>query len=224
MFSRVTMFAADLAASERFYDTVLAPLGLERDQAGGWGELRLAQADDEHPATRGLHIAFVAPSREHVDAFWEAGTGAGYGDDGEPGRRPQYGDDYYGGFLRDPDGNSAEAVHHDALRAGGIVDHLWIRVSDLADSRHFYTIIAPYATLALETDESDRIQFRGETGSFSLLAGTPTEHVHMTFPGDAGGLGRAAREAGLRTDGDAAIDPDGNVVTVETPSRPGPTG
>ena len=62
--------------------------------------------------TRGLHVGFGAPSREHVDAFWQAGVEKGYPDDGR-GARPQYREDYYGGFLRDPDGNSAEAVHHD---------------------------------------------------------------------------------------------------------------
>lgn len=46
-----------------------------------------------------------------MDAFWRAGIDAGYRDDGAPGPRPVYGPDYYGGFLLDPDGNSAEAVH-----------------------------------------------------------------------------------------------------------------
>ena len=60
--------------------------------------------------TRGLHVGFRAPSREAVDAFWQAGIDAGYRDDGAPGPRTAYGPDYYGGFLLDPDGNSAEAV------------------------------------------------------------------------------------------------------------------
>lgn len=47
-----------------------------------------------------------------MDAFWQAGTEAGYRDDGEPGLRPRYGGDYYGGFLLDPDGNNAEVVNH----------------------------------------------------------------------------------------------------------------
>src|SRR5436853_290424 len=79
-----------------------------------------------------------ARSREHVDEFWRVGTEAGYQPDGEPGPRPQYGPDYYGGFLLDPDGNSAEAVHHDSVRQDGIVDHLWLRVSDVAVARDFY--------------------------------------------------------------------------------------
>jgi hypothetical protein len=55
------------------------------------------------PLTRGLHVGFCAPSREAVDAFWQAGIAAGYRDDGAPGPRPVYGPDYYGGFLLDPD-------------------------------------------------------------------------------------------------------------------------
>ena len=53
-----------------------------------------------------------------------------------PGRGPEYGPDYYGGFLRDPDGNSAEAVHDERARPvpDGRIDHLWIRVADLAAS------------------------------------------------------------------------------------------
>ena len=62
--------------------------------------------------TRRLHIAFVAPSRAHVHAFWQAGIEAGYRDDGAPGLRPQYRDDYFGAFLLDPDGNNVELVNH----------------------------------------------------------------------------------------------------------------
>ena len=64
--------------------------------------------------TRGLHIGFSAPTREHVDAFWQAGVDAGYRDDGAPGPRPEYGPTTTARFLLDPDGNSAEAVHHGA--------------------------------------------------------------------------------------------------------------
>jgi hypothetical protein len=69
-----------------------------------------------------------------VDAFWQAGIDAGYRDDGAPGPRAVYGPDYYGGFLLDPDGNSAEAVHTEREDPvpDGCVDHLWIRVRDPA--------------------------------------------------------------------------------------------
>ena len=103
MFDHVTIRVADRAASERFYRAVLPALGIELTSAGEWDDFSLAQADDEHPPTRHLHIGFAAPSREHVDAFWRAGVDAGYESDGEPGTRPQYSEDYYGAFLLDPD-------------------------------------------------------------------------------------------------------------------------
>ena len=86
------------------------------DHYAAWNDFSLAPASAERPVTRRLHIGFAAPSRAHVDEFWKAGTAAGYRDDGAPGLRPQYSDDYYGAFLLDPDGNSAEAVHHGSLR------------------------------------------------------------------------------------------------------------
>jgi catechol 2,3-dioxygenase-like lactoylglutathione lyase family enzyme len=145
----VTIRASDRAASETFYATVLQTLGIELTHSGElgpeWGDFALAAASAEKPVTRRLHIGFAAPSRAHVDEFWQAGTAAGYPDDGAPGLRPEYSDDYYGAFLLDPDGNSAEAVHHGSLRNGAIVDHLWIRVTDLEASTRFYETVAPAA-------------------------------------------------------------------------------
>jgi len=187
--------------------------------------------------TRGLHIGFVAPSRAHVDEFWRVGTDAGYRDDGSPGPRPQYGDDSYGGFLLDPDGNSAEAVHHGGLRAGGGIDHLWIRVADVGASKQFYETISPYAGFTLRRDTPDRAQFVGENGSFSVVAGTPTEHVHFAFPAGENrtvdDFHRAATEAGSRDNGAPGertvyhagyygafvLDPDGNNVEVVNHNR-----
>jgi hypothetical protein len=79
-------------------------------------------ADGEHPPTRHLHVAFVSPTREDVEAFWRAGLSAGGTDDGEPGERSQYTESYYGAFVRDPDGNSVEAVIHSDVRRGGNID------------------------------------------------------------------------------------------------------
>ena len=148
MFDHVTIRASDREASERFYDTVLRTLAIERTNSGDdyteWDDFSLAQANADKPVTRRLHIAFVAPSRAEVDEFWRVGTAAGYRDDGAPGPRTQYGDEYYGGFLLDPDGNSAEAVHHGSMRTAGNVDHLWIRVADVAASKRFYELVAAH--------------------------------------------------------------------------------
>ncbi len=189
VFDHVTIRVSDRAASERFYETVLEEIGVAKTYSGEWfaewNDFSLAQATAEKPATRRLHIAFAAPSRAHVDRFWQAGVDAGYRDDGAPGLRPQYIDDYYGAFLLDPDGNSAEAVHYRFVREGpATIDHLWIRVRDVAASKRFYELVAAHAGFELRRDEPDRVRFAGEdrTGSFSLLPGPPTENVHLAFP------------------------------------------
>jgi catechol 2,3-dioxygenase-like lactoylglutathione lyase family enzyme len=59
-----------------------------------------------------VHVAFVAPSRAAVDAFYRAALDAGGKDNGPPGLRPHYHADYYAAFVFDPDGNNVEAVCH----------------------------------------------------------------------------------------------------------------
>jgi catechol 2,3-dioxygenase-like lactoylglutathione lyase family enzyme len=209
MFDHVTIRVSDRVAAERFYATVLRTLEIETTYSGEdypeWDDFSLSAAAAGEPVTRRLHVAFVAPSRAHVDEFWRVGTEAGYRDDGAPGPRPQYRDDYYGAFLLDPDGNSVEAVHHGALRSGGWIDHLWIRVPDVAAAKRFYETVAPYAGLRLRTDRPERAQFAGSSGSFSLVAGEPTEHVHLAFPAASNAavdaFHRAAVEAGYRDNG-----------------------
>jgi catechol 2,3-dioxygenase-like lactoylglutathione lyase family enzyme len=241
VFDHLTIRASDRGASERFYETVLRPLGIERSYTGEhyaeWGDFSLAQAGGGKPATRRLHVAFAAPSRAEVDDFWRVGTGAGYRDDGPPGLRLEYREDYYGAFLLDPDGNSAEAVHHGALRRGGWIDHLWIRVADVAAAKRFYGTVAPHAGFRLRHDVPERAQFAGDTSSFSVVLGRPTEHLHMAFAAtdDASvdAFHRAATEAGYRDNGAPGerpiyhegyygafvLDPDGNNVEVVNHNR-----
>src|SRR5689334_15538935 len=182
MFDHVTIRAADRGATERFYDTVLEPLGIAKSHTDAdgamWEDLGMYAVDGTHPATRGLHVGFTAPSREHVDRFWEAGTRAGYRDDGAPGPRPEYGDDYYGSFLLDPDGNSAEAVHHGTIGAC-VVDHLWIRVADVAAAKRFYETVAPWTGFALVGEPPGRARFADGESSFSVVDGSPTQHLHV---------------------------------------------
>jgi catechol 2,3-dioxygenase-like lactoylglutathione lyase family enzyme len=242
MFDHVTIRVADRAASERFYRTVLAPLGIEPthsdDELLEWDDFSLAPADEDHPVTRGLHVGFAAPTRPLADVFWRAGTEAGHRDDGAPGPRPEYGPDYYGAFLLDPDGNSAEAVHHEGLRAPGHIDHIWIRVADVAASKRFYEAIAPHAAIRLSDGTPERAQFRGEGGSFSLVSGAAlTQHLHMAFPApdDAtvDAFHAAATAAGYRDNGAPGeraryhpgyysafvLDPDGNNIEVVSHNR-----
>jgi catechol 2,3-dioxygenase-like lactoylglutathione lyase family enzyme len=241
VFDHVTIRVTDHDESGRFYDTVLATLGIERtgtdDLIAEWGDFSISQAHDQKPVTRRLHVGFRAPSRAAVEEFWSAGTAAGYRDDGPPGERPQYRYDYYGSFLLDPDGNSAEAVHHGGMRGEGEIDHLWIRVADVAASRRFYETIAPDAWLRLSAGSEEHPHFVGAAGSFSLVAGTPTENLHMAFPAadnaTVDAFHRTATEAGYRDDGAPGerpiyhpgyygafvLDPDGNSIEMVCHNR-----
>jgi catechol 2,3-dioxygenase-like lactoylglutathione lyase family enzyme len=244
VFDHVTIRASDRGEAERFYDTVLRVLGIERTFPGPeyaeWDDFSVAPASDEKPVTRRLHIAFVAPSREHVDEFWRVGTDAGYRDDGAPGLRPQYSESYYGAFLLDPDGNSAEAVHHGSLRQDGNIDHLWIRVADLEASTRFYETIAPIAGVGTRRvqREPPRTMIYGDSGSFSVVDdGAPTENVHLAFPAADNAIvdefHRIAVAAGYRDNGAPGerpvyhagyygayvLDPDGNNIEVVNHNR-----
>ena len=245
VFDHVAIAVADLAASERFYRTVLSVLGAEPSHADAelveWDDWDIGATDREHPVTRGLHVGFRAPSREAVDAFWQAGIDAGYRDDGAPGPRTIYGPDYYGGFLLDPDGNSAEAVHtkREDPVPDGRVDHLWIRVRDPAASKRFYMTIAPHAGLRIGVDKPDHVQMVGENFSFSLIDDERplTEHVHLAFPAQDDATVRAFHAAALAAGyedhggpgeravyhpgyyGAFVLDPDGHNIEVVNHNR-----
>lgn len=77
-----------------------------------WPEFWVQLASDQGQASagNGTHIAFMAPSREAVDAFHQAGLDGGGRDAGAPGER-DYTPGYYASFLHDLDGNKTEAVH-----------------------------------------------------------------------------------------------------------------
>jgi catechol 2,3-dioxygenase-like lactoylglutathione lyase family enzyme len=243
MFDHVGLRASDRDVSERFFDTVLPVVGLPKSYAGPdyaeWGDFAVEAASSERPVTRRLHIAFYVPSRSEVEEFWRTGTDAGYRDDGEPGLRPQYSDDYYGAFLLDPDGNSIEAVHHGRTRARGAIDHLWLRVADLDAAGAFYDTIAPFSGFRAKAAKPERrtFIFDDESGSFSLVPGEPTVDVHLAFPATANAtvdeFHRAATAAGYRDNGAPGeraryhpgyygafiLDPDGNNIEVVNHNR-----
>ena len=109
----------DANTSVAFYKAALEPLGIPPI----WESDRVAQlanlvvTDGEPPTSGPVHIAFVAESREQVEAFHRAGLDAGGRDNGAPGVREQYsspeGGRYYAAFLIDPDGNNVEAVRRE---------------------------------------------------------------------------------------------------------------
>ena len=165
---------------------LLDTLGVERTAADDgiieWDELAMGPESEDSPTTRRLHIGFAASSREHVDAFWQAGVDAGFRDDGAPGPRPEYGDDYYGGFLLDPDGNSAEAVHH-----GDVADRRGDRppVDPRRRRRSGEAVLRDDRGRRRDQAQrraTRRAHFAGSGGTFSLVPGEPTVGLHMAFP------------------------------------------
>lgn len=125
MIDHTGVVVSDFELSKRFYRDALAPLGYQllmevsAAQTGltdmaGFGEAPkpdfwIGQGIPNSPA---VHIAFRAASRAAVDAFYSAALSAGGTDNGAPGLRPHYHPDYYGAFVRDPDGHNIEAVCH----------------------------------------------------------------------------------------------------------------
>ena len=123
MFSHVTIGSNDLERSGAFYDAVMKTLGHERFYTGdgiiGYGEPTgdqtfVTSPFDGGPASvgNGTHIAFLAGDRAAVDAFHAAALANGGSDEGAPGPRPHYHKNYYGAYVRDPDGNKLQATCH----------------------------------------------------------------------------------------------------------------
>ena len=124
----ISVGVSNVRRSKAFYDAALAPLGMTAvypveigGQLVGVGYGTDAKPTfwiqhplNGQPATQGngVHIAFRADRREQVDAFFLAALDQGGIEDGRPGLRVEYHPDYYGAFVRDPDGNKIEAVSH----------------------------------------------------------------------------------------------------------------
>lgn len=120
--SHITLGTNDIERAGGFYDKVLGVLGFERlpkppgkppaYEKGGMPTIYLYPPEDGRPATwgNGTHVAFVAETNEAVRAFHQAALRLGGSCEGEPGRRPHYGDNYYAAYVRDPDGNKLQAV------------------------------------------------------------------------------------------------------------------
>jgi catechol 2,3-dioxygenase-like lactoylglutathione lyase family enzyme len=118
VFDHVKIPVRDAAASVAFYTKLLEPLGIpplwESERGAQFANLVVIG----EPAPGGpIHVAFVARSRDEVDAFHRAGLEAGGRDNGAPGVREQYSSDdggvYYAAFVLDPDGNNVEAVRRE---------------------------------------------------------------------------------------------------------------
>jgi catechol 2,3-dioxygenase-like lactoylglutathione lyase family enzyme len=120
MLHHLSFGTTNLARSAAFYDAVLAALGYARvwadDTAVGYGypgggdKLAIKLRSGGVVPGSGFHVAFAAADREGVARFYEAALEYGGKDNGPPGLRPQYGENYYAAFVFDPDGYAIEAV------------------------------------------------------------------------------------------------------------------
>jgi catechol 2,3-dioxygenase-like lactoylglutathione lyase family enzyme len=125
MFDHIGFSVSDLAVSKAFYEKALKPLGIkilmELTPEMTGGEYGGAGLGKERPQfwigtgprhIPGIHVAFTADSRADVEAFYKAALAAGGRDNGPPGLRPHYHENYYAAFVLDPDGHNIEAVCH----------------------------------------------------------------------------------------------------------------
>jgi catechol 2,3-dioxygenase-like lactoylglutathione lyase family enzyme len=120
MLDHLSIQCSDPQASARFYDAVLVPLGgsriMEFGPVIGFGVAPMPDfwigPLETGDGFRESHIAFTAPDREAVRAFFDAAVAAGAEVLHEPRVWPEYHPNYYGAFVRDPDGNNVEAVCH----------------------------------------------------------------------------------------------------------------
>jgi len=122
LIDHIQLVVKDLAASRRFYESILEALGIPMGGVADdyfWvDELFVSTADSaaaQGSLTGRHHLAFQANSRAMVAAFHEAGLRHGGRDNGAPGER-SYHPGYFAAFLLDPDGNNIEAVYHGEAR------------------------------------------------------------------------------------------------------------
>ena len=122
MIDHVSIQCADVRVSAAFYDAVLAPLGggrvMDFGEVVGYGfegkpEFWIGPLVSGEP-NRENHLAFTAKNRASVTAFFDAAVSSGAPVLHEPRPWPEYHENYFGAFVRDPDGNNVEAVCHDA--------------------------------------------------------------------------------------------------------------
>ncbi|HVY52439.1 MAG TPA: VOC family protein [Devosia sp.] len=106
---------SDYDKAKAFYIAALKPLGLTVKQDYGtvigmgadFPYLWISGGDPGH-----VHLAFRADTRKQVDDFYAAAIKAGAKDNGKPGVRTEYSENYYAAFVLDADGHNIEAVSY----------------------------------------------------------------------------------------------------------------
>jgi catechol 2,3-dioxygenase-like lactoylglutathione lyase family enzyme len=126
IFDHIVLIVSNYQKSKHFYSHALSPLDIsfirEEDNCAGFGSqnkpsLWIAQ---EENVQKPMHIAFIAPDRASVDAFYAEALAAGGRDNGKPGIRDNYSPNYYAAFVIDPDGHNIEAVCRDKSNKNNI--------------------------------------------------------------------------------------------------------
>ena len=193
----------DLVAARAFYDLALRHVdGPTPTEAGGfreWNDFSIGEATPDRPVTRRLHIGFRAGERSQVDHWWQAMRERRVRKPRIP--RPATGVQPH--LLRRVHRRSGRQQHRSRLRRqsprtdGTTIDHLWLRVRDLAASSLFYETIAP--TVGYEvTRRPDRTRIHKDgSASFSLVAGDPTENLHLAFAAPDAATVHAFHRAGI---------------------------
>jgi catechol 2,3-dioxygenase-like lactoylglutathione lyase family enzyme len=128
MIDHISIGVTDLKASTAFYEEVLSHLDYElrdpRAKTSGFGRRGKSHSEfwlnarpgmAKVPADSGTHICLRTKSADAVKAFYEAAVRLGATDDGAPGIRSHYSENYYAAFIRDFDGNKIEVVTFVAL-------------------------------------------------------------------------------------------------------------
>lgn len=132
MFSHIMLGARDLTLMVEFYDVVLSPFALHRDHGADpddpagtiwrkagrrWPQFAIRKPVNGLPATwgNGLQISFAAHSRAIVDEAWRTAIEHGGLDEGAPGLRPKYAEDFYSAYCRDPEGNKLCFAHANGM-------------------------------------------------------------------------------------------------------------
>jgi catechol 2,3-dioxygenase-like lactoylglutathione lyase family enzyme len=196
MFSHFVFGSNDPGRAETFYAAVLPLLGFARlggdaegfayAHANGLPRVVVARPADGRPVARanGYHVAFHAADEETVRRFHAAALAAGGSDEGGPGLRLVYAPDYYGAYVRDPDGNKLQAVTYPGGRKAGpggdVVSHITLGSNDLIRSGAFYEpLLKTLGFVRLPAEETDAEDYAYGHAGCSL----PIVFPQKTFDG-----------------------------------------
>ncbi len=127
MISYTSIGVDDMVRALRFYRPLFAEMGLDQcfldETSASWGRkddaaftrFSIGCPFDGRPASagNGAMTAFMIDAPDRIDRLHAIALRNGGANEGEPGRRPRYGGEFYGAYVRDPDGNKLAFIHYD---------------------------------------------------------------------------------------------------------------